>query len=209
MIFRSAKGNDFGLVLLFPSGSAGDPLQPPLPSPSAADAGSRGGGRSWRGALAAARPEALPHLPFSDLVSQHSVLSLPPRLPVGVDPPNKGPSLQPEALAQSQGCSLPPLKLHARWAFARSRLGTSRVAALRSQRCTFGKGQQVSGSAPPFLCPPPSYSLHGDEPPFPFGSCHPPCGFCEMQSPSSDVAYFTDFGVFPLVSLGCCPGQCL
>lgn len=123
----------------------------------------------------------------------------PPRLLAGVDPPNKGPSLQPEALAQSQGCSLPPLKLHARWVFARSPLGTSRVTALRSQRCTFGKGQQVSGSALPVLCPPPSYSLHEDEPPFPFGSRHPPRCFCEMQSPSSDVAYFMDFAVFPLV----------
>lgn len=199
MIFWSAKRNDFGVVLLFPSGSAGDPLQPPLPSPSGAGAGSRGGGRSWRGALAADHPEALPHLPFSHLVSQRSVLSLPPRLLAGVDPPNKGPSLQPEALAQSQGCSLPPLKLHARWAFARSPLGTSRVTALRSQRCTFGKGQQVSGSALPVLCPPPSYSLHEDEPPFPFGSRHPPRCFCEMQSPSSDAAYFMDFAVFPLV----------
>lgn len=170
LTFWSAKGNDFGWVLLFPSGCAGDPLQPPLPSPSAAGAGSRGGGRSWRGALAADRPEALPHLPFPDLVSQHSVSSLPPRLPMGVDPPNKGPSLQPDALAQSQGCSLPPLKLHARWAFARSRLGTSGVTALRSRRCTFGKGQQVSGSALPFLCPPPSYSLHGDESPFLLGA---------------------------------------
>lgn len=144
----------------------------------------------------------LPHQP-----AEHFVIALQGCPWVFTHRKPKGESLHPDTPAKSQCCNLASLKLCAQWAFARSHLWMNKVAGLRSWRCPVRKGQQVSGSVLPFLCPL-SHFLKRDESLFPFGSYHPPCCFSEMQPPSSDVVYFLVMQFSSLFLLGAALPSC-